>query len=155
MTSYLKLVSILLIVSGQNPFLLLGLQTPRAWFWSQDNKVSITSVTMATDAVAGYQSDNWNLTWLILFRSFPVSWPSSSVTWWRLTSYRLEPSRSLWTVSGIGPKYDKTERWVWKCKMLHSNYFENAQNKYGNFTFSTMRFRYYASGNTERDNSWT
>ncbi|CAB1427058.1 unnamed protein product [Pleuronectes platessa] len=39
MTSYLKLISILLIVSGQNPFLLLGLQTPRAWVWSQDNKI--------------------------------------------------------------------------------------------------------------------
>ncbi|GLD68803.1 selenoprotein T2-like protein [Lates japonicus] len=37
--SYLKLLSILLIVSGQNPFLLLGLHTPRAWTWSQDNKI--------------------------------------------------------------------------------------------------------------------
>uniref|UniRef100_A0A3B4UWE2 Selenoprotein T n=1 Tax=Seriola dumerili TaxID=41447 RepID=A0A3B4UWE2_SERDU len=37
--SYLKLLSILLIVSGQNPFLLLGLETPRAWTWSQDNKI--------------------------------------------------------------------------------------------------------------------
>lgn len=37
--SYLKLLSILLIVSGQNPFLLLGLDTPRAWTWSQDNKI--------------------------------------------------------------------------------------------------------------------
>lgn len=37
--SYLKLLSILLIVSGQNPFVLLGLDTPRAWTWSQDNKI--------------------------------------------------------------------------------------------------------------------
>uniref|UniRef100_A0A3Q1JD22 Selenoprotein T n=1 Tax=Anabas testudineus TaxID=64144 RepID=A0A3Q1JD22_ANATE len=37
--SYLKLLSILLIVSGQNPFVLLGLQTPRAWMWTQDNKI--------------------------------------------------------------------------------------------------------------------
>uniref|UniRef100_A0A672GG75 Selenoprotein T n=1 Tax=Salarias fasciatus TaxID=181472 RepID=A0A672GG75_SALFA len=37
--SYLKLLSILLIISGQNPFLLLGLETPRAWTWSQDNKI--------------------------------------------------------------------------------------------------------------------
>uniref|UniRef100_A0A3Q1GF94 Selenoprotein T n=1 Tax=Acanthochromis polyacanthus TaxID=80966 RepID=A0A3Q1GF94_9TELE len=37
--SYLKLLSILLIVSGQNPFVLLGLGTPRAWTWSQDNKI--------------------------------------------------------------------------------------------------------------------
>lgn len=39
LVSYLKLLSILLIVSGQNPFLFLGLQTPRAWTWSQDNKI--------------------------------------------------------------------------------------------------------------------
>uniref|UniRef100_A0A3Q3SCA9 Selenoprotein T n=1 Tax=Mastacembelus armatus TaxID=205130 RepID=A0A3Q3SCA9_9TELE len=44
--SYLKLLSILLIVSGQNPFIYLGLQTPRAWTWSQDNKVSIFSCLM-------------------------------------------------------------------------------------------------------------
>uniref|UniRef100_A0A3Q3KG69 Selenoprotein T n=1 Tax=Monopterus albus TaxID=43700 RepID=A0A3Q3KG69_MONAL len=37
--SYLKLLSILLIVMGQNPFILLGLHTPRAWTWSQDNKI--------------------------------------------------------------------------------------------------------------------
>ncbi|XP_039669038.1 selenoprotein T2-like [Perca fluviatilis] len=37
--SCLKLVSILLIVSGQNPFHLLGVDTPRAWTWSQDNKI--------------------------------------------------------------------------------------------------------------------
>lgn len=40
--SYLKLLAILLIVSGQNPFLLLGLDTPRAWTWSQDNKVGLS-----------------------------------------------------------------------------------------------------------------
>lgn len=39
LVSYLKLLSILLIVSGQNPFLLLGLDTPRAWTWSQENKI--------------------------------------------------------------------------------------------------------------------
>ncbi|KAG8004356.1 Selenoprotein T2 [Nibea albiflora] len=39
LVSYLKLLSILLIVSGQNPFILLGLDTPRAWTWSQDNKI--------------------------------------------------------------------------------------------------------------------
>lgn len=39
LVSYLKLLSILLIVSGQNPFLLLGLETPRAWTWSQENKI--------------------------------------------------------------------------------------------------------------------
>lgn len=39
LVSYLKLLSILLIISGQNPFLLLGLETPRAWTWSQDNKI--------------------------------------------------------------------------------------------------------------------
>ncbi|TMS01793.1 Selenoprotein T2 [Larimichthys crocea] len=39
LVSYLKLLSILLIISGQNPFILLGLDTPRAWTWSQDNKI--------------------------------------------------------------------------------------------------------------------
>ncbi|TKS65035.1 Selenoprotein T2 [Collichthys lucidus] len=39
LVSYLKLLSILLIISGQNPFILLGLDTPRAWAWSQDNKI--------------------------------------------------------------------------------------------------------------------
>uniref|UniRef100_A0A3Q3GAC6 Selenoprotein T n=1 Tax=Labrus bergylta TaxID=56723 RepID=A0A3Q3GAC6_9LABR len=39
LVSYLKLLSILLIVSGQNPFVLLGLDTPRAWTWTQDNKI--------------------------------------------------------------------------------------------------------------------
>uniref|UniRef100_A0A3B4EQE5 Selenoprotein T n=1 Tax=Pundamilia nyererei TaxID=303518 RepID=A0A3B4EQE5_9CICH len=37
--SYLKLLSILVIVSGQNPFSLLHLQTPPAWTWSQNNKI--------------------------------------------------------------------------------------------------------------------
>lgn len=37
--SYFKLLAITLIVSGQNPFPLLGLATPRAWIWSQDNKI--------------------------------------------------------------------------------------------------------------------
>lgn len=48
--SYLKMLSILLIVSGQNPFILLGLDTPRAWIWSQENKVSIS------DGLIGSQS---------------------------------------------------------------------------------------------------
>ncbi|CAM9120620.1 unnamed protein product [Lampetra planeri] len=39
MISYLKFISILLIISGQNVFVLLGLNTPRAWTWTQDNKV--------------------------------------------------------------------------------------------------------------------
>lgn len=39
--SYLKLLSILLIVSGQNPFIFLGMDTPRAWNWTQDNKVHV------------------------------------------------------------------------------------------------------------------
>uniref|UniRef100_A0A674MGN9 Selenoprotein T n=1 Tax=Takifugu rubripes TaxID=31033 RepID=A0A674MGN9_TAKRU len=37
--SYLKMLFILLIISGQNPFILLGLDTPRAWIWSQENKI--------------------------------------------------------------------------------------------------------------------
>ncbi|KAJ8338564.1 hypothetical protein SKAU_G00375300 [Synaphobranchus kaupii] len=37
--SYFKLLAIALIVSGQNPFAFLGIDTPRIWFWSQDNKV--------------------------------------------------------------------------------------------------------------------
>lgn len=37
--SYLKLLSILIIISGLNPFLFLGIQTPAAWSWSQDNKI--------------------------------------------------------------------------------------------------------------------
>uniref|UniRef100_A0A1A8P5Y7 Selenoprotein T n=1 Tax=Nothobranchius pienaari TaxID=704102 RepID=A0A1A8P5Y7_9TELE len=37
--SYLKLLSILLIISGQNPFSLLSLDTPSAWTWSQNNKI--------------------------------------------------------------------------------------------------------------------
>lgn len=37
--SYLKLLAILLIVTGQNVFVMLGCATPRAWIWSQDNKI--------------------------------------------------------------------------------------------------------------------
>lgn len=40
--SYLKILSILLIISGQNPFILLGLVTPQAWTWSQENKVRLS-----------------------------------------------------------------------------------------------------------------
>ena len=38
--AYFKLLAITLVVSGQNPFPILGLATPRAWVWSQENKVS-------------------------------------------------------------------------------------------------------------------
>uniref|UniRef100_A0A3Q3B5K3 Selenoprotein T n=1 Tax=Kryptolebias marmoratus TaxID=37003 RepID=A0A3Q3B5K3_KRYMA len=37
--SYLKLLSILLIISGQNPFHLLGHDTPAVWTWTQNNKI--------------------------------------------------------------------------------------------------------------------
>uniref|UniRef100_A0A667ZGG3 Selenoprotein T n=1 Tax=Myripristis murdjan TaxID=586833 RepID=A0A667ZGG3_9TELE len=37
--SYLKLLAVMLIVSGQNPFPLLGVATPHAWTWSQENKI--------------------------------------------------------------------------------------------------------------------
>lgn len=37
--SYLKLLAIVLIVSGQNPFNMMGVATPYAWIWSQDNKI--------------------------------------------------------------------------------------------------------------------
>lgn len=37
--SYFKLLAIALIVSGQNPFPMLGWETPRAWIWSQENKI--------------------------------------------------------------------------------------------------------------------
>lgn len=43
LVSYLKLLLLVLVVSGQNPALLLGLEPPqamtRAWIWSQDNKI--------------------------------------------------------------------------------------------------------------------
>ncbi|MED6253223.1 Selenoprotein T2 [Ataeniobius toweri] len=39
MISYLKLISILLMISGQNPFTLLGTDTPAVWAWSQNNKI--------------------------------------------------------------------------------------------------------------------
>lgn len=44
--SYLKILSILLIISGQNPFILLGLVTPRAWTWSQENKVGVSQTAL-------------------------------------------------------------------------------------------------------------
>ncbi|XP_045064816.1 selenoprotein T2-like [Coregonus clupeaformis] len=34
-----KLLAIALVVSGQNPFPMLGLDTPRVWTWSQENKI--------------------------------------------------------------------------------------------------------------------
>uniref|UniRef100_A0A3B3RAE6 Selenoprotein T n=1 Tax=Paramormyrops kingsleyae TaxID=1676925 RepID=A0A3B3RAE6_9TELE len=37
--SYFKLLVIALIVSGQNPFPLLGIRTPAIWSWGQDNKI--------------------------------------------------------------------------------------------------------------------
>uniref|UniRef100_A0A3B5M7K8 Selenoprotein T n=1 Tax=Xiphophorus couchianus TaxID=32473 RepID=A0A3B5M7K8_9TELE len=39
LVSYLKLLSILLIISGQNPFPLLGTDTPAVWTWTQNNKI--------------------------------------------------------------------------------------------------------------------
>lgn len=37
--SYLKLLAIALIVTGQNPFQMFGMNTPRLWSWGQENKV--------------------------------------------------------------------------------------------------------------------
>uniref|UniRef100_A0A3B4CZI6 Selenoprotein T n=1 Tax=Pygocentrus nattereri TaxID=42514 RepID=A0A3B4CZI6_PYGNA len=37
--SYFKLLTIALIVTGQNPFQMLGVDTPRVWSWSQENKI--------------------------------------------------------------------------------------------------------------------
>lgn len=37
--SYFKLLAIALIVTGQNPFQMLGTNTPRVWSWGQENKV--------------------------------------------------------------------------------------------------------------------
>ncbi|KPP68624.1 hypothetical protein Z043_112681 [Scleropages formosus] len=37
--SYFKLLAIALIVSGQNPFPLLGMDTPTIWSWGQENKI--------------------------------------------------------------------------------------------------------------------
>ncbi|TRY98518.1 hypothetical protein DNTS_014643 [Danionella cerebrum] len=37
--SYFKLLAIALIVTGQNPFQMLGINTPRIWSWGQENKI--------------------------------------------------------------------------------------------------------------------
>uniref|UniRef100_A0A4W4GIN3 Selenoprotein T n=1 Tax=Electrophorus electricus TaxID=8005 RepID=A0A4W4GIN3_ELEEL len=37
--SYFKLLAIALIVTGQNPFQMLGVNTPRVWSWGQENKI--------------------------------------------------------------------------------------------------------------------
>ncbi|MCJ8733825.1 hypothetical protein PDJAM_G00228140 [Pangasius djambal] len=37
--SYFKLLAIALIVTGQNPFQMLGTNTPRVWSWGQENKI--------------------------------------------------------------------------------------------------------------------
>ncbi|TST60402.1 Selenoprotein T2 [Bagarius yarrelli] len=37
--SYFKLLVIALVVTGQNPFQMLGTNTPRIWFWGQENKI--------------------------------------------------------------------------------------------------------------------
>uniref|UniRef100_A0AAY4CUS2 Selenoprotein T n=1 Tax=Denticeps clupeoides TaxID=299321 RepID=A0AAY4CUS2_9TELE len=37
--SYFKLLIIALVVSGQNPFQMFGMATPRLWSWAQDNKI--------------------------------------------------------------------------------------------------------------------
>lgn len=46
LVSYLKLLLLVLVVSGQNPALLLGLDPPqtwtRTWTWSQENKVGLS-----------------------------------------------------------------------------------------------------------------
>lgn len=42
--SYFKLLAIALIVTGQNPFQMLGTDTPRVWSWGQENKVRDASV---------------------------------------------------------------------------------------------------------------
>ncbi|KAK9963621.1 hypothetical protein ABG768_006791 [Culter alburnus] len=37
--SYFKLLAIALIVTGQNPFQMFGMNTPRIWSWGQENKI--------------------------------------------------------------------------------------------------------------------
>ncbi|KAG9272171.1 selenoprotein T2-like [Astyanax mexicanus] len=37
--SYFKLLAIALVVTGQNPFQMLGMETPRIWSWGQENKI--------------------------------------------------------------------------------------------------------------------
>lgn len=37
--SCLKFVALALIITGQNPFPLFGVDTPRIWTWSQENKI--------------------------------------------------------------------------------------------------------------------
>ncbi|XDV36883.1 hypothetical protein PO909_006598 [Leuciscus waleckii] len=37
--SYFKLLAIALIVTGQNPFQMFGMDTPRIWSWGQENKI--------------------------------------------------------------------------------------------------------------------
>uniref|UniRef100_A0A3B3RAG6 Selenoprotein T n=1 Tax=Paramormyrops kingsleyae TaxID=1676925 RepID=A0A3B3RAG6_9TELE len=44
--SYFKLLVIALIVSGQNPFPLLGIRTPAIWSWGQDNKQIFSCLMM-------------------------------------------------------------------------------------------------------------
>uniref|UniRef100_A0A8C4XCG2 Selenoprotein T n=1 Tax=Erpetoichthys calabaricus TaxID=27687 RepID=A0A8C4XCG2_ERPCA len=36
---YLKLLSIALVISGYNPFPMFGIETPRIWIWTQENKI--------------------------------------------------------------------------------------------------------------------
>ena len=50
---------------------------------------------------------------VFVVRSSPVWWPSSSVTWWRLTSCLQEPSRLLWMVSSHWSKtWHHFELWL-------------------------------------------
>lgn len=51
--SYFKLLAIALIVTGQNPFQILGTNTPRVWSWGQENKVR-------NAAVQAWVPDLWN-----------------------------------------------------------------------------------------------
>lgn len=46
--SYFKLLAIALIVTGQNPFQMLGTNTPRVWSWGQENKVSNAALCSAS-----------------------------------------------------------------------------------------------------------
>ena len=41
--SIFKLLLIVMVVSGQNPFTLLNMETPNVFTWAQENKVSICS----------------------------------------------------------------------------------------------------------------
>lgn len=52
--SYFKLLAIALIVTGQNPFQMLGTNTPRVWSWGQENKVRNASFRAWAQQVWNY-----------------------------------------------------------------------------------------------------